>query len=811
MHELARLARALVLAGAASAGGLAAHAADMEMPAAVKVLNPDLAGLQPLPGGGLLAWGSDASIWQHDAATATGFGTAVWRPAATPHSGRIRGLAVARYGQALRLVAVGDAGLLMYSDDGGARWRPALLRPALNAAVNPPAPAQVPAQQLAVAGTPAAGEPISESTDLAAVACAAALCLAVGPQQTLLRSLDGGAHWQADAAPAGPASPPSPSSAPGPGLAPSTETPAGAFTTVVMGPGGAAWVGTADGRLWQQPGPQAAWRERQGPQGRAPGWAVAIDAITPDGTGLLLATSDGQLWSVSEQPSPARRVFRHARGSSSRLAALPAAGAQVATGSDGACAFRPAAAHAWRSCGVLPRRLLRGLASSPDGRHWVVAGEGGLLMHGRPPQRAWQAVRLPVLQERPDLEAVVWSEARGGFVAVGPGGLVLHGSADGRRWTVANSAPRHYVHDVAATPGGGLLAAMSFRRLARSEDGGRHWRSHLFTVLHEPAFLFALHVDAQRGSVVVAGGQGGLLVAPDGQHWRHHSTGHGREHLDLLPLPGQPVVLLYGSGGHLMRVHSEAAQWHDVLLPSTQPMYGAFTDPDGHPWLLGGDGGTARAGVVQRGSVDGLQWQAQRLGSAVLRTGGVVAGGQALLVAGDRGALFRAAWPPAEAPTAVPGSTPGSEAAGAAGAADASSAPPAAPAWQPVALPGWSAPDTPLPDWGWLQTDAAGQALWLGGSGGALARSTDGGLSWQRVALPTEALIRRPSWDERRRAWWMPGRHGTLLRSDDDGRSWRAVFTNTREHLKGVWVDPHSGALVLYGARLVHLMPAEAP
>ena len=50
------------LAVAASAGPAVAHT-----PAAVTVLNPDLAGLEPLPGGGLLAWGSDASIWRHAA------------------------------------------------------------------------------------------------------------------------------------------------------------------------------------------------------------------------------------------------------------------------------------------------------------------------------------------------------------------------------------------------------------------------------------------------------------------------------------------------------------------------------------------------------------------------------------------------------------------------------------------------------------------------------------------------------------------------------------------------------------------------
>jgi photosystem II stability/assembly factor-like uncharacterized protein len=636
------------------------------------------------------------------------------------------------------LVAVGDGGLLLHSADGGQHW---------NAAVGPGGP-----------------EP---EADLAAVACNNQRCLAVGPQNTLLVSTDGGARWSALPAEATPPS-----------------RPQGAFTGVVLSEDGAAWIAGADGRLWHDSGPGTPWRERPlpAPRGRP---LPAIDAIASDGPGVLLATGDGRLIAVPGGAAPAAPVHHSARGTYTRLSAGATAGSWLATGSEGACAWRAQAGAAWRGCGALPRRLLRAAASSPDGRHWVLAGEGGLLLHGQPGGRPWRDVPLPVLQTRPDLEAVVWSDRRPGFVAVGPGGLVLHGSADGREWVVAHQAPRQYVHDVVAPRGGGaLIAALTHRTLARSDDGGRHWRSHTFTQLHEPAFLFALHADRERGSVVVGGGQGALLVAPDGEHWHTHSTGHGREHLGMLALPGTPLVLLHGSGGSLTLVHSQAPAWHEVPLPSPDPVYGSFTGPDGHPWLVGGGLGEQAEGTVQRGSRDGTRWQLQRLGPGTLRTGGPTPDGQALIVAGDRGLVYRA-----ERPAAEP----------------AGETPPPAPPWLPVAQP------LPGAAWYWLQRDAAGQALWLGGSGGALIRSTDGSLSWQAVPVPTTASLRRPTWDPRRRAWWMPGRDGTLLRSDDDGRSWRAQFTHTREHLKGVWVDPRSGALLLYGARLVHLMPAEAP
>lgn len=741
------------MAGTADAAFSLEHSP--EQPATVTVLNPDLAGITTAADGLLLAWGSDASIWRHDPLSARVSGTApggdAWQPAPTPHDRRVRALVAAPdtpSGSAL--VAVGDGGLLLHSADGGRRWNHARVR------------------------TASGDHPLESGFDLAAVACDRQRCLAVGPQDTRLHGAGGGAHWQAIT--------------PGTGAA---AGPQGAFTTVALATDGSAWIGGADGRLWQDDGTGRAWRERRLPV-EDDAAVPAIDALAADGDGVLLATADGRLLAMSVEAaasSYAVQVHRSARGSYTRLSALPIAGGWVATGSAGACAWREAAGTPWRDCGALPERLLRGAASSPDGRHWVLAGEGGLLLHGRPPDRAWRAVQLPVLDSRPDLEAVAWSDALRGFVAVGPGGLVLHGSADGATWTVAHEAPRLYVHDVVSPKGdSALLAALSHRTLARSNDGGRHWRAHTFTQLHEPAYLFALHADRALGSVVAGGGQGAVMVAPDGEHWRTHSTGHGREHLGLLPLPGTPVVLLHGSGGQLTRVHSGLGEWHDVPLPSPDPVYGSFTGPDGRPWLVGGGLGKQAEGTVQRGSLDGARWALQTLGPGVLRTGGTTPDGRVLLVAGDRGVVLRAELP-ADAPR------PESD----------DETPPAAPDWVAVAQP--------LPDaaWSWLQHDAAGEAVWLGGSAGALIRSTDGGLRWHAVDVPTTAALRRPTWDPQRRAWWMPGRDGMLLRSDDDGRSWRSVFTHTREHLKGVWIDPGSGDLLLYGARLVRLTPAEAP
>ncbi len=659
------------------------------------VLNPDLAGLQALPDGSLLAWGSDATVWRRAP------GAAAWQPDATPHSARIRAVAAAQG----RLVAVGDHGLLLHADGHAGAWQ-------------------------ASAG--------SGPTSLGAVDCRAQLCLAVGGDGLVLRSTDGGAGWQPVQGPAGP------------------------LTAVRAGSAPHWWVGGADGRLWHTADDGSRWRALSVRGG------AAVDALAAEGDTALVATSDGTLLAASAGTGTLKRLHHSPHGSYTRLRPLPMPGAWVATGALGACAWRPAPAARWRTCHVGQRRLVRALASAPDGRAWVVAGEAGLLLRSTDQGRRWRPLPVAGLDAPRDLEDLAWDTARAGFVAVGAGGLVLRSDATGRRWTVEHSAPRHYVHDVVETREGGLVASLSHRTLARSENGGRLWVSHHFDGLHEPAYLFKLHADAQRGSLVAAGGQGSVMVAPDGRHWRHASSGHGTDYLGLLPHADEPRVLLYGTGGRVLRVDTQQASWHAVALPAEDPLYGGF-NAAGMQLLLGS------AGLLLDSSDAGRTWRATRLGDAALHVGTTTPDGRAWLVAGDRGAIYRA--------------TPGAD---------------GAPAhWQRI--------EGPLADWRVLQPDASGQALWLAGSGGHFARSTDGGLSWTLQAMPTQAALRRPVYDAARQRWWMPGRDGTLLRSDDDGRSWQRVFTHTDEHLKGVWVDSRNGSLLLYGARLVQLDPGASP
>ncbi|MCP4092368.1 MAG: oxidoreductase [Planctomycetes bacterium] len=96
------------------------------------------------------------------------------------------------------------------------------------------------------------------------------------------------------------------------------------------------------------------------------------------------------------------------------------------------------------------------------------------------------------------------------------------------------------------------------------------------------------------------------------------------------------------------------------------------------------------------------------------------------------------------------------------------------------------------------------QHAWVSGSGGSVARSADGGLSWELVPPDDTAEldfrdIHAFSWDE---AVLMSAGEGTasnLLRTEDGGQSWQLIVTNSAP--KGFWDgiafwDEHRGLLV---------------
>jgi photosystem II stability/assembly factor-like uncharacterized protein len=694
----------------------------------------------------MLLWGTDGTVWHLDTAPPdSGSGalasdtedSAAWRLSSLAHTGRIRtvhsnGTAVSTSANALVSIAIGDGGLLFRSEDQGTHWQPGTLSDGATEARAAPSWRELGRQTL--------GSAMNQQE----------IWLAASSEGLLARSRDGGQQWQSVQ-----------SWVAGRGVR--ALAPAQQGEWLVVDGQGTLWRSAQDASIWRSiPGVKPLQRLSRFADPQPEWWAATSDGH------LLRSTDGGARWQpMADLKAPILGIQ-----------ALPGTlGGRVAFGGAGQCRVRPTRSTPWRDCSLPEAKLIQSLAVNDQGQRWLASGEAGLLWTSGDQGRHWQRVDWPAQADNSrTVDAAAWDPVRQRFWVAGEGGLLMWSDRDARHWRVAHDGPREYVHDLASTGGQKLLASLSQRRLARSDNGGLSWRSHLFSQLLEPAYLFSVNVNAQ-GGVVVGGGQGSVMVAPDGEHWLAHSSGQGTAFLNALMLPDQRTVLLFGSGGVAARVDSLTGDREDLALPQNVAFYGGFTDPAHHAVILVGT-----SGWVLRSADGGLNWSAVQVGEQTLDVGGVSPDGRSVVVAGRKGALWRSRLD--EQGLAVE--------------------------WQPVSTPPEpGAPDTP-PGWRFAQHDAAGQAWWLGNNRGHMLRSTDQGETWQWVQTGWTTTLRPPVYDPAQRRWWMPARDGGLLCSQDDGLSWTAVFSHTTEHLRGVWIDPRDGALVAYGARLVRLEPTSA-
>lgn len=72
------------------------------------------------------------------------------------------------------------------------------------------------------------------------------------------------------------------------------------------------------------------------------------------------------------------------------------------------------------------------------------------------------------------------------------------------------------------------------------------------------------------------------------------------------------------------------------------------------------------------------------------------------------------------------------------------------------------------------------------GAGGTLLATRDGGNSWQRTEIPTDADLYGLCFLEDMRAGFVVGDRGTVLRSTDAGTTWHRIDAGTESDLRGI-------------------------
>lgn len=290
---------------------------------------------------------------------------------------------------------------------------------------------------------------------------------------------------------------------------------------------------------------------------------------------------------------------------------------------------------------------MESLAQLADGRY-VGFGEGGFICASKDSGRNWRVISPSV---NANLREVVAMPRDNVLVASGELGSVLRSVDGGQSWTAipiaypnANTPPE--LRSLIVTNDNALVAAGAPGTIVRSADAGRTWQITHWTPLEkEEAFPWILaNPRRQRLSVIEA--RGSMYASNDGgREWRLSKLTTDRELWQGSVLESRGVMIAAGQRGAAARSVNDGQTWTAIDTGVTEHLFGSYADEtSGRLFLLG------TAGLILRSTDAGLTWSRVASGTQhalrrMLRdphTGALIAFGEhgALLRSVDQGASW---------------------------------------------------------------------------------------------------------------------------------------------------------------------------
>ncbi len=553
-----------------------------------RVINPKLTGSLYEPNSRtLLIWGTDGTILHAS-------GASQWHSADTPTDADLTRIASDAAGKVL--IAVGENGTILRSEDSGRRWQPASL--------------------------------VGSDFDLRAVIhhAPSGAWIAAGTRGTVLRSTDGGKTWSSLTN----------------GLNLTLETlfvEPGSGALLVGGESGLIGRSTDAGVSWhvtrvkmQEPvTPVAAFHSLDNEliatsalgrflisTDRGASWrllsmggnAYFTDAVRdPKFNSVLLASHTGDLFRRERGDDAWEKIELLIDGQKRYVSALrydALSESLIAVGHHGLAARSTDGGRQWQRITTGFATSMESLAQLGDGR-FVGFGEGGYIVSSADSGKSWRLVSPELSLNLREIIVLPESDA---IVASGELGSILRSSDSGQTWESIDVAypnmntPPNLRSLIVEPSRKGLVAAGAPGTIIRSEDGGIKWQIAHWTPLEkQEAFPWILSDPKQR-SLAVVEANGFIYSSQDaGRSWQLSKLATDRELWQGMVATNK-AMLIAGQRGVAARSIDGGRKWTLVETGAAEDLFGSYADESTSTmFLLGAKGALLRSTDI------GLTWR----------------------------------------------------------------------------------------------------------------------------------------------------------------------------------------------------------
>lgn len=234
---------------------------------------------------------------------------------------------------------------------------------------------------------------------------------------------------------------------------------------------------------------------------------------------------------------------------------------------------------------LAPKNLLLDITTA--GERLIAVGDRGHVLHSTD-GNTWTQSPAPV---RAALTAVSFADAQNGW-AVGHDATIIATRDGGMTWTLQNFQPEleKPFLDVVALSADSAVAVGAYGLMYRTTDAGKTWAEVDAPAVREEEFHFNSITRLADGSLFIAGEQGMMGIAADGENWTRLTSPYESSLFGALPM-GEKGALVFGLRGNVfISDDAGAGNWREINSGTVASMFGGTRLADGRAVLAGLNG-----------------------------------------------------------------------------------------------------------------------------------------------------------------------------------------------------------------------------